>query len=72
MTLRAICNLFRKHEEATGRKLEAAQIDALLAAASAHPALEERLAAVERTLPAIISKLDDILARSTRRRLTDG
>ncbi len=72
MTLRALCSLFRKHEEATGRKMSPAEIDALLAVASAHPVLEERLASVERALPAILSKLDDILARSSRRRLSDG
>ena len=72
MSLRSIGRLLSDRARSTGRQITDAEIDAILAAASAAPALIERLAEVERTLPAILERLDDIAAQCRRRRITDG
>ena len=69
--LRAICDALRQREEETGRQFTSQERDAILAAASAIPGLEERLATAEVNLAALTEKFDEIEARRYRTRATD-
>jgi hypothetical protein len=71
MALRTICGLFRAREQETGRRMTDAEIECVLAAASALPGLVARLSAVERTLPTIADALDDLVFLSRQRPATD-
>ncbi len=69
--LRSICRLLRRRETLTGRKLTEAEVDKLLEVADLVPVLREEIATVKRTLPELERKIDEVLARGKRFRITD-
>jgi hypothetical protein len=69
--LRSVGRALLEREQKSGCQFTAEERDAILAAASAIPGLEERLATTEVNLSAMIEKLDTLIARSNRTRATD-
>ena len=69
--LRSICRLLLRREEVTGRRLTQAEVEKLLEIADLVPVLREEIAEIKRTLPDLTSKIDEVLARGKRFRITD-
>jgi hypothetical protein len=71
VAIRAVVEALRDRDMLTGRTLTAEERDAIMTAASAIMALDERLSATEAALQAITDKLDLLIARSNRPRAMD-
>jgi hypothetical protein len=71
LTLKGLCALVQRREALTGRPITRAEYDSIMEAVRLIPALQAEVAGIKQTLPALCDKLDDLIARSTRRRATD-
>jgi hypothetical protein len=71
LTLKGICALLQRREALTGRPITRVEYDAIMEAVQIIPALKAEVAGIKATLPALCDKLDDLIARSNRRRATD-
>jgi DNA transposition AAA+ family ATPase len=72
LSLKTICAFLRRREVDTGRRISAEEFDALMATVQLVPALEERMAGVERTVEGLAETLEELLRRARQRRATDG